>query len=133
MKLGATISPTYRSVAGYGGSTINLLGETVLPIAHNTISALYTFLVVAGSKVNLLGRDLFEKFNIRVVCDANAVSKVGTSILEEFSTYLSENFQSAVKEPVHLDINPEVVPIYGKARQIPVRLKDFQIRIGPIS
>ena len=82
------------------------------------------FLVVDGNKNNLFGRDLFTKFDVHIVINPDRVSKIAPSVLEEFASYLSDDFQSCVSEPVHLNVSPDAKPIYAKARQIPIRLKD---------
>ena len=72
--------------------------------------------------VNLLGRDLFEKLNIKVVLP-DAVNAVH-DIRSEFHDYLSDDFSSNVKETVHLDVSKNATPIFAKARQVPIKLRD---------
>ena len=87
------------------------------------MSIKHKFLVVKGSKNNLLGRDIFSKFKIYVVFDHNRVASVSQSVIDEFSHYFSDNFKPCVSEQVHIELDKHAQPIFMKARQIPVRLR----------
>lgn len=123
LEVNATIGTTNISVAGYDGGIIPVVGEAELSVQFNAISTVHKFIVVKGSKNNLLGRDLFSKFSIDIVFNRKSVSHVSSSVLDEFSDYLSDDFQSSVTEPVHIDIVENAKPIFSKARQIPIRLR----------
>ena len=123
-QLQAILTPTVRRVAGYDGSIIPLAGEVDLCIECNAVRAMHRFIVAKGTKYNLLGRDLFSKLNIQIVFNANAVSHVPSSVLDEFSHYFSDSYQSTVTEQVQIDVDKDADPIFCKPRQIPIRLKD---------
>ena len=44
--------------------------------------------------------------------------------MDEFDEYLSDSYKSNVTETVHLDIPPNVIPVYAKARPVPFKLRD---------
>lgn len=122
-KVNAQIYPTSRQAAGYNGGSIDIIGETNLNVVYNNMSVFHKFLVVAGYKNNLFGRDMFSKFNVHVVVKPEQLFNVSYSVLDEFSSYLSDKFQSCVTESVHLEVDKNAKPIYAKARQIPIRLR----------
>ena len=62
---GAVIVPTYKRVQGYSGNQVSLYGQTTVKFAYNGLSFMHTFLVVNSDRVNLLGRDLCNKLNIK--------------------------------------------------------------------
>lgn len=128
IKAKAVINPTHRKVMGYSGNDVNLCGETKVLIAYNGFSFTHVFLVVQSNNVNLFGRDLCSKMNISVTLPSyNSYCKVHSvqdKIVNQFSDYLSDDFQSCVKETVKLDVSREAKPKFCKARPVPLRLKD---------
>ena len=125
-KVNAQITRTSHRVLGYSGGQIDLVGEALLPISYNNVSVVHKFLIVTGDKNNLFGRDLFSQFHIHIVVNPHKLNAIqrSISVLSEFSSYFNDDFQSCVKEPVHLNVAPNAKPVYAKARQIPIRLKD---------
>ena len=81
--------------------------------------------MACGSKGNLLGRDLLNKFDFRIVKEPKVipVNKIVSPALNEFSHYLSESFKSCVTDKVKIDVPVDAKPVFIKARQIPIRLK----------
>lgn len=129
MKTNAVITPTCHRVLGYGGSDIKLCGETKITISFNNISCSHTFLVVTNNNVNLFGRDLCTKLDIGVnvpSCDSahNSIFNVKDNVLNKFSEYLSDSFESNVKQTVSLRVLPGAQPVFCKARSVPLRLKE---------
>lgn len=118
------VVPTTRRVTAYDGAAINLMGETECMIKYGNETHVHVFLIVKGHKVNLFGRDLLQKFNFQIVQKPISIKSISNSIFSEYHDYLSDKFQSCVKDPVHLDMPQDAKPIYIKARQIPLRLKD---------
>ena len=45
-------------------------------------------------------------------------------MLDEFSHYFSDSYQSNITEQVQIDVDKDADPIFCKPRQIPIRLKD---------
>ena len=83
--------------------------------------------MVNSDSVNLFGRDFARKLNMLLVILNNTntfsetINKV--DVLKEFEDYLSENYNSCVTETVHLNVKPDAVPSFSRARTIPIRLK----------
>ena len=125
-KVNAQITSTSHRVLGYSGGQIDLVGEALLPISYNNVSVVHKFLIVTGDKNNLFGRDLFSRFHVHIVVNPQKLNAIrrSISVLDEFSSYFNDDFQSCVKEHVHLNVAPNAKPVYAKARQIPIRLKD---------
>ena len=101
-----------------------MLCETFCPIQFSDEVFSHTFLIAKGDKVNIFGRDLLQKFNFKIVHKQSQVNSISTSVLSEFADYLSDDFVSKVREAVKLDIPSAAKPIYLKASQTPLRLKD---------
>ena len=118
-KVSAQIYPSSIQLQAYNGGLISLVGETKVNVTYNNITFMHTFFVVSHNSVNLLGRDLFEKLNIKVVLP-DAVH----DIRSKFHDYLSDDFSSNVKETVHLDVSKNATPIFAKARQVAIKLRD---------
>ena len=68
IRMGGMITPTKYKIVGYSGNEINLTGEIDLNIEYCGKSLRHTFLVVNSGSVNLFGRDLFSKFEMKVTC-----------------------------------------------------------------
>ena len=117
---------------GYSGNAVQLCGQTTINVQYNGREFTHTFLVVKSSSVNLLGRDLCHKLQMSITVpdcnknckDKNVAYNVKQSVLNEFKGYLSDNFLSAIKETVCLNVLPGAHPIFAKARTVPVRIKD---------
>ena len=85
----------------------------------------HTFYVVANTKLNLFGKDLFSAFHFQIVHNPdNYINKVTSDIYEEFSHYFSDQFQSNVKELISLNVPLNSTPIYCKARKVSVRNRE---------
>ena len=121
----AKIVPSSRQLQAYNGGKISVVGETSLNVTYNNNSFVHNFRVISENSINLLGRDLFQKLGIQIklpdsfnnVADENEV-------LHEFKDYLSDSYRSNVKTTVHLDVSPAAKPVFCKARQVPVKLRD---------
>lgn len=83
---------------------------------------MHKFLVVSNNKVNLLGRDLCKKLGIKILFPDTI--NFTQDIMSEFKEYLSESFQSCVKDTVELEVDKEAIPMYCKARQVPIKLRE---------
>ena len=130
---GAVIVPTYKRVQGYSGNQVSLYGQTTVKFAYNGLSFMHTFLVVNSDRVNLLGRDLCNKLNIKFTVPGvnpsdkvyNATTyKVQDTVLQVFKDYLEDSFESSVTKTVTLHVLPGVRPVFAKARPVPVRLRE---------
>ena len=86
----------------------------------------HTFIVVNNSSVNLFGRDLIHKFKMQVVIPDNigTVHKLSEDILKKFNAYLSDSFQSCVKQEVTFIVHDVAKPVFTRARPVPLRLKE---------
>ena len=121
-RVGACILPTQRRLLPYNGDSIKLVGAANINVSYNNVRLCHKFFIVSGNKINLLGRDLIHKLNIQFVFPdpVNAVKDV----LDEFDEYLSDSYKSNVTETVHLDMPPNVIPVYAKERPVPFKLRD---------
>lgn len=135
-RAGVVISPTKHRVIGYSGNAVKLCGETYVNVTYGHKMLQHKFLVVNSSNVNLLGRDLCQKMNIKLVlpdvmqqCDkvnnvnVDKYDDVRNSILSEFKTYLADDFESDVKHKVSLNVMSDAEPIFMRARPVPLRLQ----------
>ncbi|XP_068212675.1 uncharacterized protein [Palaemon carinicauda] len=130
------ISPTKHRVRGYSGNAINLCGEAYVNVTYGHKMLKHKFLIVNSSNVNLLGRDLCQKMDIKlglpdVMQHSDKVNNVNVSkyddvrnrILSEFKTYLRDEFQSDVKHTVSLNVMSDAKPIFARARLVPLHLQ----------
>jgi len=111
----------------YSGNHIKLCGETTVNVNYHNASIVHTFLVVRSNSVNLLGRDLCSKLNIKLSVPTDNDSQINSvkyDVLNKFKDYLSDDFQSNVKQTVKLDVLPNSKPVFTRARPVPVRLRD---------
>ncbi|XP_068205136.1 uncharacterized protein [Palaemon carinicauda] len=122
------ISPTKHRVCGYSGNAINLCGEAYVNVTYGHKMSKHKFLIVNSSDVNLLGRDLCQKMDIKIVLPdvmlhSDKVNNVNVSkyddirnrILCEFKTYIRDEFQSDVKHTVSLNVMSDAKPIFARA------------------
>ena len=120
------IKPTAKKGKGYGNNIIQFLGEVSLSVQYNDAEITHKFLVVPNNTVSLFGRDLCEKLNFNIAIPYNNnCNKLNFPVLEKYSDYLSDNFVSNVKDKVSFSINSDVIPIYHKARPVPLRMKEL--------
>ena len=125
IKLGATINNTNCKLKAYGGSQIEVIGETNLEVNYEGVKHEHKFIVVASSKINLFGRDLCTKFKVKLIFDeTDTINHVKDNVLNKFEQYLSDDFTSNVKTKVHIDVLPGAKPIFQRARPVPIRLKE---------
>ena len=124
--VGAAITPTSNRVLGYSGDPISLVGQCTLKVSYKGLDVQQKFLVVKSNSVNLLGRDLCTKLNINILLpdDVSLVHSVSDNVLGQFRDYLSDDFQSQVKQTVHLQVLSDSPPVFCKARTVPVRMRD---------
>ena len=126
IRAGICIIPTSETALAYGGASIHLLGECIIPVRLGDVSKEVKFLVVDNKEVNLFGRDLCNVFNINlaVPSDTNSFYNIKNDVLKKHAEYLSEDFKSCVKETVSLNLTPpDCKPIFAKARPVPVKMK----------
>ena len=121
-KIKACVKPSSRHVHAYNGESVQLLGESNILVTYNNLSFTHKFFVVSNNKVNLFGRDLCQKFNIKVVLPDTV--NFTNDIQSEFKDYLSDDFKSNVKQTVHLDVVDDAKPIFSRPRQVPVKLRE---------
>ena len=123
---GVVISPTQHRVLGYSGNPIKLCGETYVNVTYGHKRIKHKFLVVNSNNVNLLGRDLCQKMDIKLVLpDVTQYSDkvknvyvgkyddVRNTILSEFKAYLSKDYESNVKQTVSLNVTSDARPIFA--------------------
>lgn len=124
--LNLKIRKSTKIIKAYGNNAVNLVGEVYIPITYDNVTVKHTFYVISNTLVNLLGRDLFNDFKFQIVHkpDYYSVNRITSDIYEEFAHYFSENFESNVKDLVRLNVQDGAIPIYCKARTVPVRLKE---------
>ena len=101
-----------------------MIGEILCSIKYEDLVLDHKFLIAKGNKINLFGRDLLAKFNFHVVKKSPQVNSVHNSIIDEFNDYLCDDYKSCINESVELNMPDDIKPVYMKARQVPLRLKD---------
>ena len=125
IKLGATIKDTTCRLKAYGGSQIDVIGETNLEVNYEGVKHDHIFIVVKSSKINLFGRDLCTKFKVKILFDeSDCIKHVKDSVLSKFEEYLADDFTSEVKTKVDINVLPGAKPIFKRARPVPIRLKN---------
>ena len=119
------IEPSSRSVLGYSGTKIEILGECLVEFSYHDKHFRHNFLVVPSNKVNLLGRDICSKLGLQF-CISNEYqsNSINDSVLNNFKDYLSPKFESCVSEEIELEVDPNAKPIFSRSRPIPIKLKD---------
>ena len=100
-----------------------MLGESDIEVSYHNKSFIHTFFVVNNNNVNLLGRDLCSKLDVKLLFPDN-INNCGNDFLYEYKDYLSDSYRSNVTKTVHLDVYKDVTPIYSKCRQVPIKLKE---------
>ena len=123
-KINASIVPSNIQVKGYSGSNINILGKTSVTVQFHDECVDYVFLIVESNHVNLLGRELARKLNINILLPDNTVNTLKYDIFSKFKDYLSDDFESNVRDCVTLKVKANAEPKFCKARSVPLRLKD---------
>lgn len=124
-KCNLNMIPSTRKLISYSKHVICPEGQTTAMISCEGSKFSHTFLVV-NSDVNLLGRDLCRKLHINFTINTNAcftVKNANEAALEEFQAYLSDDFQSNVRDKVSLTVDEDATPMYCRARVVPVRLR----------
>ena len=69
-------------------------------------------------------RDLFHILDITIHVPESDIAHISDDILNEFTDYFSEDYQSCVKDTVKLNILPGNDPVFCRARTIPIKLRD---------
>ena len=125
-QINAKIQPSSVRLRGYSGASVNVLGQANVKLRFHNRELIHDFFVVDSCSIpNLLGRDLCTKLDINVLIpDGNTAHNISNDVLSQFRDYLSETFQSCVKDEVHLGIDENCKPKFCKARPVPVKLKD---------
>ena len=125
MKLGATIETSNCKLKAYGGSQIEVIGETNLEVTYEGVKHNHKFIVVASSKINLFGRDLCSKFKVKIIFDeTDSIKNVKNNVLSKFDDYLSDDFRSNVNTKVNINVMPGAKPIFKRPRPVPIKLKE---------
>ena len=128
LRANAVIRRTAHKALAYGGACIKLLGECNISINLNDNKIFHKFLVVDNGDVNLFGRDLCDLLDVKLSLPTNNVENiynVSNFILNKYSNYLSDAFKSNIKEKVSLEILNDCKPVFSKARNVPVKMKNL--------
>ena len=121
-KINAFIKPSTRQLLAYNGESVELLGETNVNVSFNNMSFCHTFYVVSKKNVNLLGRDMCNRLNVKFVLPDSA--NFTNDFLSDFVEYFDESYHSNVTDKVRLEVNSNAAPIFSKSRSIPVKLRE---------
>ena len=127
--LNCVVKKTVKRAKGYSDNVISFLGEAELMVKFNKFTFVHTFLIVKEDSVSLLGRDLCDKLNIRVVFPEHikysSVFSVRSLLLDKYKHYLSDEFESNVKSTVSLEVKSSAKPIFCKVRSVPLRFREL--------
>ena len=125
----AVIVKTQKKAKGYSNTVIKFLGEVKLEVEFNNTKVLHTFLVVASNQNSLLGRDLCDKLQIKMLYPSNETNHINSveqsDVLYKYSKYLSNEFKSDVKQKVVFDVKPDIRPIFCKSRSVPLKHREL--------
>lgn len=120
------ILPTQKRAKGYSNNVIKFRGEVELCISFKGFEIIHKFLIVNRDSISLLGRDLCRKLNIQfMIPSGESINNVKSNILSRYEKYLSDDFKSSVQDKISFDISSDTVPIFCKARTVPVRYKEL--------
>ena len=120
---GISVVPTTEKAVAYGGTSIDLIGECILPIKLGQVVFQHRFLVVNENEVNLFGRDLCSKFDLKISIPSE-INNVNNNVLSKYADYLSDDFKSCVTDTVSLSLSSDSCkPVFSKSRSVPISMK----------
>ena len=85
---GITVLPTKEKAIAYGGTSIDLIGECISPIKLGQVVFQHRFLVVNENEVNLFGRDLCSKFDLKISLPSE-INNINNNVLSKYNDYFS--------------------------------------------
>ena len=120
-RIGAKITPSKKKIVAYGGNDVTVLGEVLVSVKCFDKVFQQKFVVIKKCIINLFGRDMAQKLQMKIVVPDNSIHKLSTEISDEFSSFLSDDFKSSVSNEVDFSVEDGTKPIFSKARAVPIR------------
>lgn len=123
-----TLSPDKRTLSGYDGKPLNLVGSACFTVEYNNIKNNLLFTVVINGSELIVGRDFMEAFNLKIVpVMDNSVSTIKDKIemiYNEFPEVFSPGLGKFSKHKVSFKVNKEARPVFFNARPVPFAIKE---------
>lgn len=116
----------------YGGERVPILGEVKVPVVYGNQRHNLPLRVVQGNKPSLLGRDWLEDikldwtniFSVKSTSTTNSTDTVN-ELLRKHEKLFEKSLGTIRDFTAQVRINPEVQPIFCKARPVPFSLKEM--------
>lgn len=136
-----SLLPTDRQFSSYTGHRINCLGRLPVQVSVGSTTRKLNLYVVSGESDSLFGREwiahFVEQINMNRLFspDSSVNSLQGTELTPDQEAHLSkllDNFDSIFSEvpgklvgpPAKVHLKPGVSPVFARARDVPLALRD---------
>lgn len=117
------IQNSKRRLSGYGGNRIPVTGKCSLPCTHRGKTHMCEFSIVELTSAEpILGLKDCVKLNLVKLIRSVEMTDSSHAYMEEYHDVF--NGLGCLKEPYHIQINPEAAPVIHAPRKIPVTLTD---------
>jgi hypothetical protein len=122
------ITASNKVAKDYGNNPIKIIGESRLSVRLNNRVVNHNFIVVDNKHVCLFGRDLCDKFNVKIAfqegINVHSVAPLDkNSIFNKYSYFLSDSYKSCVKNKITLQVEGESGQMFFKPRSVPFRYR----------
>ncbi|XP_062539247.1 uncharacterized protein K02A2.6-like [Armigeres subalbatus] len=137
----AALLPSDRQFASYSGHRLNCLGRVPVNVSVGANSHRLNLYVVSGKSDSLFGREWIAQFVAeidmnRMFAPEASVNEVSHSelsadqeaklseLLDNFKEIFSDVAGKLVGPPAKVHLKPQATPIFAKARDVPLALRD---------
>lgn len=103
----------------YNGTPIDVLGVLPLPFAYRSQTQTINVYVVKNGGPPLLGRDFLSKFKLEI----SPINNLSNSYENQFPRLFSDELGCCEGVEVKLNMKPESIPIFMKARPVPFAIR----------
>ncbi|XP_013913085.1 PREDICTED: LOW QUALITY PROTEIN: uncharacterized protein LOC106542012 [Thamnophis sirtalis] len=119
----AQLLPADTTLWDYQGNLIPTLGSFPISVAYGSFQGKLPILVVKKSLPALLGLDWFPALGLSIGGVHRVVSSSLEGILSEFADVFDGQLGCYKGTPISLSLDPQVAPIWLKARRVPFALR----------
>uniref|UniRef100_A0A182PWJ5 Uncharacterized protein n=1 Tax=Anopheles epiroticus TaxID=199890 RepID=A0A182PWJ5_9DIPT len=120
-----SLNPTDRQFTSYTGHRINCLGRLPVKVKIGDVTRRLNLYVVSGNTDSLFGREWIANFKKQIdigkLIDPNAALN---SLLGGFASLFSDVPGKLTGPPASVHLKPDATPIFAKARDVPLALRD---------
>lgn len=129
-----TLHKSNHALKSFTGQSIKIIGERTVDVKLGSKSAALVVLVASGTGQNILGRDWIHGLQLhveplsRLKQVVNSVSEsrelqVG-KLVDRFKDVFEPGEGKCCKEPAHLYLKKDAIPVFKRARPVPLALRD---------